>query len=45
MQFAQNICLKGYSGTILMGNHGGFQTFMRAPANFAFKVKSVVLRA
>jgi len=34
----ENICLKGYTGTILMGSHGGFQAFMRAPAKFAYKI-------
>eukprot|EP00967_Tisochrysis_lutea_P126326 scaffold213332_cov21-Tisochrysis_lutea.AAC.1 len=33
----ENICLKGWSGTFMGGNHGGFQTFMRQPAKFAYK--------
>lgn len=36
---AENICLKGWSGTFMAGNHGGFQTFMRQPAKFAYKVR------
>jgi len=31
--------LKGYTGLIMLGGHGGFQAFMRAPAKFAYKVR------
>ncbi|KAF5828016.1 alcohol dehydrogenase GroES domain protein [Dunaliella salina] len=34
----ENICLKGWTGTIVGGNHGGFQTYMRQPAKFAYKI-------
>lgn len=34
----ENICLKGYQGLILGGNHGGFQEFIRASADFAIPV-------
>eukprot|EP00798_Chlamydomonas_sp_ICE-L_P020882 gene20882-27725_t len=34
----ENICVKGYTGTITMGNNGGFGKYMRAPADFAYKL-------
>ena len=34
----ENICKKGYTGLIMAGNKGGFQSRMRAPADFAIKI-------
>jgi len=32
----ENICYKGYKGTILFGEFGGYQPYMIAPADFAY---------
>lgn len=34
----ENICEPGYTGTIVMGNNGGFQAVLRLPADFAFSI-------
>ncbi|KAG1672124.1 hypothetical protein FOA52_001712 [Chlamydomonas sp. UWO 241] len=34
----ENLCQTGYTGTIMAGNHGGWQNFMRAPADFAYAI-------
>eukprot|EP01025_Chloroclados_australasicus_P021765 TRINITY_DN2275_c0_g1_i1.p1 TRINITY_DN2275_c0_g1~~TRINITY_DN2275_c0_g1_i1.p1 ORF type:complete len:344 (-),score=35.04 TRINITY_DN2275_c0_g1_i1:351-1382(-) len=39
----ENICHEGYTGTILFGNFGGFQPYMVAPADFAYKIPEGLL--
>ncbi|GLC41739.1 hypothetical protein PLESTM_001234500 [Pleodorina starrii] len=34
----ENICEKGYTGLIVMGNHGGFQEVCRVNADFAYSI-------
>ncbi|KAF5840868.1 chaperonin 10-like protein [Dunaliella salina] len=34
----ENVCAEGYEGTILNGNFGGFQSVIRVPADFAYKI-------
>ncbi|GIL86677.1 hypothetical protein Vretimale_11489 [Volvox reticuliferus] len=34
----ENICEKGYTGLIVMGNHGGFQEICRVNADFAYQI-------
>ncbi|MEW5298227.1 MAG: hypothetical protein WDW36_001374 [Sanguina aurantia] len=38
MRGDENLCAEGYTGTIVMGNHGGFQDVMRCPADFAYPI-------
>lgn len=33
----ENICKNGYTG-LIVGNHGGFANYLRAPADFAYKI-------
>ncbi len=37
LQGEENICREGYSG-LIVGHHGGFSDFLRAPADFAYKI-------
>ncbi|PNH01781.1 putative formaldehyde dehydrogenase AdhA, partial [Tetrabaena socialis] len=34
----ENVCVKGYTGLIVNGNHGGFQQICRAPADFVYTI-------